>query len=184
VRRFLPPFVLVALLCEPAFADSIDLASYLARLPVRHYSGPHIVAGLLALMVINYAVNYLVIGLPAICFARADRRAVTVGLIWLTLLGQIADRVGALVALFLFAPPLARMLGIRSVGAWMLGLLAMNFLCSAIAVGALALYFLRRRWKVRPGLAWGIAVTAAVLTNPVWGPVVLSLVPTLRVGAH
>jgi len=47
-------------------------------------------------------------------------------------------------------------------------LFAANLICSGIAVGALAIWFLRKRWLVSKALSWKIALAAAVLTNPAW----------------
>ncbi len=47
-------------------------------------------------------------------------------------------------------------------------LFASNLICSGLAVGGLALFFLRRRWSVAKPFSWKIAMAAAVLTNPAW----------------
>ncbi len=112
-------------------------------------------------------VDLLVIGWPAIGLGRAPPGQVARGLVGLTVLGQVADRVGAICA-GLIVEPVVRLLGLVGEAAWAAPLLIMNFLFSGIAVGILALYFLRRRWRLSSRLGWGIATAAAVLTNPAW----------------
>jgi hypothetical protein len=151
---------------HPSHADGIDLVRYFARVGGEHSLAitPLLVV---LLLLANYALNMLVIGLPAVKSGPAGMQSIAVDLVVLTLLGQVADRVGALAA-GLGEGPLTNILGLQGEGAWLWPLLALNFVFSGIAVGALALYFLRRRWQVRRRSAWWIAGIAAILTNPAW----------------
>jgi len=148
----------------PAQADGIDIVPYLTRVGgARSLWG--IVASVLGLMVINYLLNLLVIGWPAVRVGHVEIGRVMRGLVRLTLLGQAADRVGALLAV-----PLAGGLGpvLHLGGDWVAQLLVMNFIVSGFAIGALVLYLLRRRWQLSRGVSWTIAIMAGVLTNPAW----------------
>jgi len=44
--------------------------------------------------------------------------------------------------------------------------LILNLLFSGLAVGALAFYFLRRRWQIRRRTSCIIAIAAGIFTNP------------------
>jgi hypothetical protein len=112
-------------------------------------------------MVANYALNFLVIGIPVLKVHSVPVRSVATDLIVLTVLGQLADRLGAILALIVLLPYTASI-------SFFWPLLALNFLFSGIAVGALALYFLLGEWHVRSRAAWAIAVAAAIFTNPAW----------------
>jgi hypothetical protein len=76
----------------------------------------------------------------------------------------VADRLGAMLAVMAMVPLDLEFGGL--VFSWLL--LGLNFLFSGVAVGALALYFLRRPWLIPARQAWMIAGIAAVLTNPAW----------------
>jgi hypothetical protein len=126
-------------------------------------------------MIVNYALNFAVIGLPAILRASAHAKMVALGLVILTVLGQVADRVGAFAAIFVSVPIAAIVYALfpsQSHGldspAFAYSLFTANLICSGIAVGALAFWFLRKRWLVSKALSWKIALAAAVLTNPAW----------------
>jgi hypothetical protein len=126
-------------------------------------------------MVVNYLLNLAVIGLPAILLGSAESRAVSLDLVFLTLLGQVADKIGAFLAFFLSIPINAALdkfihSDVPGLGApaFMYAILASNLICSAIAVGLLALWFLRKRWSIARPLSCKIALAAAVLTNPAW----------------
>ena len=158
---------LTVFVCPPAMADGIHTVAYFTRIGISEDSIISIVGKVALLMLANYALNLVVIGFPAIKFGAVNGRRVAIGLVGLTLLGQIADRLGALVAGML-AGPVAGILGLSGEGFWFWPLIGLNFFFSGIAVGVLAFYFLRRRWRVGKGLSWAIAGTAAILTNPAW----------------
>jgi len=127
------------------------------------------------IMIVNYALNFAVIGIPAILQASAHAKSVALGLIILTILGQLADRIGAFAAMFVSVPIVVVFSGffpLQSHGldspVFGYSLFAANLICSGVAVGALALWFLRKRWSVARALAWKIALAAAVFTNPAW----------------
>jgi hypothetical protein len=159
-----------------ARADGIDIFALVASglAPGR---GIQVIAMIALAMVINYAINFAVIGLPVIKLERADPRSVARGLVALTLLGQLADRAGIVLGLALSGPladPIARTLGLHGEGASFMPIIALTLLCSAVAVGALAYYFVRRRWHVSVRLSCIVAIAAAVLTNPVWMLIIAS----------
>jgi len=86
-----------------AHADGLD-SSYFVRFDSVDHSWAYFGTVLTLIMVINYLLNFAVIGLPAIQLASAPVRRVASGLVLLTILGQVADRVGAIVGIFLSMP--------------------------------------------------------------------------------
>jgi hypothetical protein len=168
----------VAALCLVAFsasvhADGLD-SSYFVRFDSLDHSWTYFWIVLTLIMIVNYLLNFAVIGAPAILRASARAKRVALELVVLTVLGQVTDRIGSLVGVFL-AMPIAAVVsvfvrsqppGLGPVFGY--SLFAANLICSGIAVGALALWFLRKRWSVPKALSWKIAIGAAVLTNPAW----------------
>jgi len=161
-------------LSSSAWADGLN-SSYFVRFNSDEHSWSYCVVVLMLIMLANYALNFAVIGMPAIVRASAPVRIVALGLIALTILGQLADRIGAFAAIFVSMPiyaALSPLFPSQSHGldtpAFFYSLIGANLLCSGIAVGLLALFFLRRRWAVSSSLSWKIALAAAILTNPAW----------------
>ena len=163
-------------LAPAARADGIDLVPYLTRVTGEGHSPFYVAAMMLLIMATNYALNYAVIGLPAIRLGPVPVRTVAKGLIVLTLLGQIADRVGAVLAVFL-AGPVADLLGLNGVASWAIPLLGLNFIFSGVAVAALAFYFLRGRWGIRGRLCWTVSIAAGLFTNPTLVAILYLFVP-------
>ena len=88
-------------------------------------------------------------------------------LIWLTLLGQVADRLGAVLAGAL-AGVVASALGLHGEGSWLIPLLALNLAFSGLAIAALVFVFGRLVWSLSLGQSAGLCVAAGILTNPAW----------------
>jgi hypothetical protein len=166
-HTWLSSSIAVFLLTSSARADGIDLVPYFTRVGGYGHSFYYVAAMVLLFMVINYALNFLVIGLPVIRLGCIAAPTVATGLIAFTLLGQMADRIGAVLA-GLLTGPITAFFRLPGEGAWVAPLLILNFLCSGLAIVALALYFLRRRWRIRPRLSWIIALVAGLVTNPAW----------------
>ena len=183
-RRALIVGSICLLLGAPAYGDGLSL-DYFLRFRTYRESITYIWSMVAALMFINYVLNFLVIGLPAMCFGGARPRKVGIGLIFLRFIGQIADRLGAVIALLALVP-FTRAFGdyiqhdIRheptsAFGRWLsqhlwLGehaLLMLNFFFSGAAIALLAWFFLRR-WSITRSLSWKIALAAAIFTNPAW----------------
>jgi len=150
-----------------ARADGIDLVPYFTRVAGDGHSFSYIATAMFCIMVANYALNFAVIGLPAIRFGSVVAAKAASGLVALTLFGQIADRVGALLAGVLVGPVTA-LFRLHGEGAWLVPLLILNFLFSGFTVVALAFYFLRRRWHIEGRLPWIVAIVAGLITNPAW----------------
>lgn len=165
-------FLAILLIAPPAFADGIDIVPALTWIGGEHSAT--VTAGLLVfLMLVNYILNFIVIGIPAIEAGPASMRSVSVDLMFLTLLGQVADRLGEVAALLVLLPLsfLLHFLPFRlfiDPEAWGWQLVVLYFLFSGCAVCVLALLFLRRRWHVPKQTARLIAAAAAILTNPLW----------------
>jgi hypothetical protein len=166
-RSFILASIAIGLCAPSANADGVDLVPYFTRVAGGGHSFHYIVAMMLVFMAGNYALNFTVIGLPAVRFGSVPAATVATGLLVLTLFGQLADRLGALLAAF-FAQPVTFIFRLQGEAAWAVPLLILNFLFSGLAVAALAFYFLRRRWFVQGRLPWIVAVAASLITNPAW----------------
>jgi len=158
---------LVALfLAGDARADGVDIVPYLTRVGGGG-SVFRVVASVILLMLVNYALNFLVVGWPALRYGTAGRGLVARGLVWFTILGQVADRLGAILA-GLAAGLVSELPAFRGEGGWVIPLLAFNFIFSGLAVAVLSLWFLRRRWGVPRLPRFAVAAIAGVITNPAW----------------
>ncbi len=171
-------------LSRSACADGIP-PDYFLRVRTGHHSLSYVWTLIAALMLINYAWNFAVIGWPAIQFGAARPRGVGIGLIFLTLLGQIADRLGAIAALIATGPIERaynnylihhfRQEAGSEFGEWIFNhrwflegyLVVCNFAFSGIMVSLLAWVFLKR-WSVARSTTWKIMVAAAIFANPAW----------------
>ena len=168
-KRIRATSIVVALalaLPRMALADGIDLVPFLTKLP-GNFPLYATVIGVAVLMTVNYLLNAAVIALPAVRVGPVVWRTAFVDLIFLTLLGQLADRLGAVVAFFVTVP-LANYLPHPGEGGWFVLLIGVNFLTSGVAVGVLSYHFLKVRWRVPVRSARLIGVAAGVLTNPAW----------------
>jgi hypothetical protein len=90
-----------------------------------------------------------------------------------TLAGQFADRIGGVIAAAVAGPVISRSvdrypLDWSSAGVYF----ALNFVISALAIGGLALFFCRQRWRLSAKGRWSAALAAAVVTNPAYGMVI------------
>ncbi len=155
--------VVALAMTSPAMADGIDLFPYLMRTGWGGIWDLRTLATIVVIMLANYALNIIVIGIPATRTGQVKGEVVMTSLIWLTLLGQVADRIGAVVALVIATPLL-----LASQTNWGWILLGLNLLTSGVAVGALAFYFVRKKWHVDKRPSWVIAIAAGILTNPAW----------------
>ncbi|HUO05428.1 MAG TPA: hypothetical protein VMU16_09545 [Candidatus Binataceae bacterium] len=168
-----------AFITPSAFSDPVDTATYfLGSRWYERYSTEDAVTLIAILMLANYAANFVVIGLPSIKAGPATMRSVSVDLILYTVLAQLADRLGALVAMFA-APWFKEVFGfwgfhvflaapIAEQYHWGWRALVTNFVVSGSAIGVLALFFVGRRWRLPKRDAWLLASVASILTNPVW----------------
>jgi hypothetical protein len=93
-------------LCGVAHADGLD-SGYFVRFDSDDHSWTYFWTVLAIIMLANYILNFIVIGLPAVSLASSRIKAVSVGLIVLTVLGQVADRLGAFAAIFVAMPFMA-----------------------------------------------------------------------------
>jgi len=154
-----------------ALADGIDLVAYFSRTPCENIVLAIPIAALL--MLLNYGLNYLVIGLPARRLGSLPVRQVLRSLIWLTLLGQVADRIGAFLAILL-ADPMTSVLGLEGEVIWLV-IWAFNFIFSAIGIALLAFVFARFVWRLSVANSLVISSAAGILTNPAWAMALWSL---------
>jgi hypothetical protein len=161
--------IAIVLFATPAYADGIDIGGIFmgvdSALPVGE-----MIRLICLLMLLNYALNFAVIGVPAVRVGPTSVGRTSLDLIWLTLLAQIADRAGSLLALLaaaLTSIPLSFAIGAGLAALFCLFLLFSLLFCGYF-VWVLAFYFLRKRWQVSDRAARRIAGAAAILTNPVW----------------
>jgi hypothetical protein len=157
--------ILAGLWPAAAQADGIDLVPYFSRAPTNSIALALLAVALI--MLANYGLNFLVIGLPACRFGKLEKKRVARSLVWLTLLGQVADRVGAVLAGF-FAGVVASALRLEGEGSWLIPLLALNFAFSGLAIAALVFVFGRFVWSLSLGHSAALSVAAGILTNPAW----------------
>jgi hypothetical protein len=166
-RSLLGCIVGLALFPASVRADGIDLVSYFSRVGY-HSSVPAVVVLVIVFMAINYGLNFIFIGLPAMCFGKISRPVMARDLVLLTIAGQMADRLGALVAAFT-AEPIAEALHLQGEAAWAGPLVFLNLGLSAVAIAFVVLFFCRRRWHLAFKWTALVMLLAVVFTNPVYG---------------
>lgn len=172
-RRFFTLAIVVALvLVTPASAsaDGIDIVWLLTRVGGSRMHPALSAAMFVGLLIVNYVLNLVVLGMPAARFLQIKLGTLTKDLAAFTLLAQIADRACAVGAFLLSSSiiGLADLGGEQEVIVSLLGGVCLNFIFSGLAVGLLALWYLTRRWRVARRRAITIAVWTAVITNPAW----------------
>lgn len=174
IRSFLiAPAIFAALsLLAPlaARADGIDVVWLVTR--VGGWSAHPILSAviMIGLMLINYLLNVVVIGMPSARSLHIKLGALLRDLAVFTLLAQTADRVGAVTG-FLISFFFIDRAGLGAEQALKVGSLlgvALNFILSGLGVGLLALWYLRRRWGVEKRRAMAIMAGAVLITNPAW----------------
>jgi hypothetical protein len=140
-------------LATPAYADGIDIGAIFTGVDSKLPAG-EMTRLICLLMLLNYALNFAVIGIPAVRVGPTSVWWTSLDLIWLTLLAQIADRAGSLLALaaaFVTSIPLSFLIGGGEAGlavfAWLILLFSL-FFCGYF-VWVLAFHFLRKRWQSR-----------------------------------
>lgn len=173
-RRLLTPIavaVVLVLFCPiSASADGIDVLWLITRVGGWRDRPVLSAAMIVGLMAVNYLLNLVVLGRPAARFLQIKLGALTKDLVAFTLLAQIADRASGVVA-FLLSFSIIGFAGLKGEEELVAGLLVgvyLTFILSGLAVGLLALWYLRRRWGVERRRARAIAVWTAVITNPAW----------------
>jgi hypothetical protein len=120
-------------------------------------------------LLLNYAMNVVVLALPAKRLAFPLGRAAR-DLIGFTLLAQIADRLGVVVgfAVATVVAILCNIGGQGGIGYWFLIGAVLNFLFCGIAVGFLSYHYLKRRWCLPITPSRWVALAAGFVTNPAW----------------
>ena len=171
-RRVLIPIALLLVLlpATSANADGVDIVWLLTRVVGGGVHPALAVAMVVGLLIVNFLLNLVVLGLPAARSLQIKLAGLMKDLAGFTLLAQIADRACA-VAGFLLSSSSIGLAGIGGeqevIAAIFLGI-CLNFIFSGLAVGLLSLWYLRRRWGVERRRAIKIAVWTAVITNPAW----------------
>jgi hypothetical protein len=167
-RLFVTASILVG--GSTARADGLDVTTYLSRVPGWHRAPLQALFLLCVLMALNYLLNLLVLGVPAIKMG-AKAGSVALGLVTFTLLGQVADRIGAVVGPLVGGAIVwaLHVGGRKSLGyGFSIGFF-LNFILSGVVIGLLAQWYLRRRWALEGHRVAVLSVITGVLTNPLWG---------------
>src|SRR5438309_8781103 len=153
-----------------ASADGVDVVWLMTRVGGWRLHPALSVAMVVGLMLLNYALNVVFIGIPAARSSSIKKGVIARDLAGFTIIGQIADRIGALAGL-IFSFAIMSIVGMEGEAALRTGFLAgaaANFILSGLAVGALAFWYLTRRWQVERRCAKVIALFAGLITNPGW----------------
>lgn len=174
IRRFLRKLAILAallLLAEgTAIADGIDVVWLMTRVGGWEAHPILSAAIMIGLMLVNYVLNVVVVGMPAARLLHIKIGPLLRDLIGFTLLAQISDRVGAVMGFLVsfFFVDLAGFGGEQAIKFGLVGGVALNFILSGLGVCLLALWYLRRRWGVERRGALPIVAAAALITNPAW----------------
>lgn len=168
------PFLQWAVYCQllpsTAMADGIDGGWLLTRIGGWDRKPLFALLLFVGLMIVNYGLNLVVVGLPAAHAGNRPRFWFGKDLIWYTVLAQVVDRLGfilsltvgtAVAALFNSKIEVALSHGI-------LGGLAFNFILSGLGIVMLSEFLVKVRWRVAPRSARRIAIRAGIFTNPTW----------------
>jgi hypothetical protein len=131
-----------------------------------------VLVAIVAMLLVDFALNGLVVGWAAKRWSGLDKRTLIADLIRLTLLGQVADRAGAVLGLILGAltDPLYPHHGEAS---YFVPFLVANFVCTSIFIFGLVGWFARARWKLSWKRTCVLGTLAAIFTNPIWALVLV-----------
>jgi hypothetical protein len=148
------------------FADTLDVSG-LSRFG-DYGSVGEIVLLDAVFMAINYGLNFLFVGLPVMRLGNIPPRRMASDLVLFTFAGQVADRLGAVIAGVIAGPEVARSVYRYHDDPTSAHLyFVLNFVLSGIALGILALFFCGR-WRVSARGRSLVAILAAILTNPAY----------------
>ncbi len=153
---------------DPADMIDMDWSSFVTL--VGGGGSVFVIIGLVILLMgINYGLNFVFIGLPAMKLGSIALKPMIKDMFYLTLLGQIADRVGLMLAFLFTTKDFYYLLHGRTVTVDPDGpIFLWEFVCAAIAIAALVLYFSFLRWRLRLGKALLVTLCAVIFTNPVY----------------
>lgn len=154
----------VCLLAGNARADGIDIGAWVMQLPT--WWGPGAILGfVLVSLLIDYALNFLVIGWLAARWSGEPRRKVARDLVAYTLWAQLADRAAAVLGLITMAA-MDPWLSKQSEGYFVMPLLVSKVAWSVVTIALLVLRFARKRWGLARGRSLVLGIAGGVLTNP------------------
>jgi hypothetical protein len=163
-RRVALACVALLALSSTCRADGLDLYAWVVRLPPGS-NALVVLAAIAAILVVDYALNFLVVGWAASKWSTVGRRQVARDLVLLTLFGQVADRAGAILGL-IFGSMTDPLYPHSSEASFLLPLVVANFVCTAVLIALLVVWFARKKWSITGKRSWGLAVPAGILTNP------------------
>ena len=161
-----------------ARADGIDIGAWVMQLPT--WWGPGALLGFVVVsLLVDYALNFLVIGWLARRWSGQAGGKVARDLVAYTLWAQVADRVGAVLALLVVAAS-DSLLDKSSEVYFFTPLFLAKFVLSALAIGVLVWRFARKRWALSRPRSFLLGVAGGILTNPEWGMLAASWVLEAR----
>jgi len=161
---------LLLLDASTARADGIDIMWLMTRVGGWRVNPAWAATMLFGLMLVNYLLNVLVIGIPSARGSALKLTVISRDLVLFTIIAQVADRLCAIAGLALgfLITSLVGISGEAALGIGFLSGIGLNFVLSGLAVALLAFLYLRRRWAVTIPLAKSIALRAGLITNPAW----------------
>lgn len=165
--------ILLSISAGAANADGIDVAQFLMHTK-RSYSSNAIAGMFLLSMTINYALNLIVIGLPARKYFKLTNRRAAVDTIWITVLGQATDRIGAILGLIISAL-ISGTIGLNSLDeVGKVAYYVIPVVTWAVISGSIWI-FAKFFWKINGYKVGLISLLAGILTNPVWANLILGI---------
>ena len=159
---------LVAVVSSSASADVGDVLAIITHVPTQPGLWPtlRLVA---SLMLVNYGVNLVVIGVPLAIIRPIRLWHVLLPVAWLTVVLQLVDRIAVLIffVLAVIVPGLSTSETL---------LTSALFVFTGVILGAVVYGFLR--WQSRLGgrASAAVGTAAGVVSNPLWGFIALGMV--------
>lgn len=147
-------------------AETADATNFILRSSGEDISKAIVLFAVIIL--VYYVVNFIVLGSIVLKFGNLGVKKLSISLVWLTLLGQVADRLGALLAIQAAFVVATTFPAYSTRVAWAIPLVGFNFLFSGIAIGALVFFFSERYWQLSRIESVIAAFIAAIMTNPAW----------------
>ncbi len=154
-------------------ADGIDLTQLFMHTS-RSYSSNAVAGIILLSMVVNYILNLIVIGVPAHKFLNLTKKRAVIDTIWITIIGQATDRLGAILGLII-SSLIAYAIGASSLDEWGRVAYITIPISTWIAISVSIWVFAKIVWKKKGFKVGLISLAAGFLTNPIWASLILGI---------
>jgi len=150
---------------EPNYGGSSDLAQLL-HLPSALIDNPEKVAiRLITFILLNYVLNMIAVGVPAVYSTSVRQGRIAVDLIWFTMARQVIAYIGGVLAVgssgFVAGVLQSEASGVSTTAT----VVAMNVILYGSSIGCLAYYFCRTRWRMIAGRSYLTAVVAGLVAS-------------------